>query len=490
MALLLLLRPARLAAEGQCTCACCQTAYRPPSLQVMNTEFMCSPVPENSEPTGEPPPQCGEQCVPDPEKTTIQADEGEGLLYARFCMMNCMPSSEELGAFCKDLPEEMREEGATEGGNGEDWASFVNSSAPAIPPAETNPDGNPVTSESEPEREESQAADELAKEEAEASKAAEDAVYQKAAELAAQVKARESGAMVAKAQGEDAKAKALEARAAAAEVKSAGTLANATEYLRTARREASMANDAKAQLSGSAVEAAVYARNAERAAAKAQAELQEILDAPMAAAKEAAKMAVVELRKKRDEWTTGYEKEAEPTRAPTLEVAELAAAPYYEAMSRAMEQRGKLEEEARRLNGIAGDLQSAARSAYRQAAIAQHAGNSQGARLMVDRSEELLLKSQMANDESQQEYARAEEINKGLAAYQEVASAAAARATALAPYRWMPPPPRIAGGPSPAPAMAPGPAPGAAPGAAPAPAASLLQRPVAATALRHHVRRL
>merc|ERR1740138_145994 len=137
----------------------------------MGTEFMCSPVPENTEPTGEPPPECGEQCYPDPEKSTVDAESGESIVYARFCLMNCMPSSDELGTFCKDLPADMKREAETEGGNGEDWASFVNSSAPVIPPAETNPDGNPVTSESEPEREASQAADELAKEEAEASKA-------------------------------------------------------------------------------------------------------------------------------------------------------------------------------------------------------------------------------------------------------------------------------------------------------------------------------
>merc|ERR1719191_842395 len=156
-------------------------------------------------------------------------------------------------------------------------------------------------------------------------------------------------------------AKGMEARAAAAEVKSAGTLANATEFLRTARNDADMANAAKAQLTGSAVTAAVYARNAERSALKAQQELQEIISAPMDAAREAAKMAVLELQRRRKEWIDGADANAAatPTQAPPLEVANLAAAPYYDAMQRAMERRSNLEQQARRLNAEARDLQNA-----------------------------------------------------------------------------------------------------------------------------------
>lgn len=461
-----------LKADAVCTCKCCQVSYRPPAMQVMGEETMCSPVPENSVPNDEPPPDCGEECMPDPAKPAVVSSVGGTVFYSRFCLSSCIPEEEKVGAFCQDLPESVAEEAASEGGNGKDWAALGNATAVVLPPAEMSPNGG-TPADGEPEQEAAEAGDEIAKEEAEAHMKAADKVK---AVLAAMEKKQveESGALVALSKGRWAMGKALEARAAAAEAKVAGTLTNATAFLRAATTDAHLATDARAKMSGSAVAAAIYARAARVSADRAKVEFQEILNAPKDAAAEAVKEAIRELENTTATWKKEAD-EASPTPQPVYEVANLAAAPYYAAMQRAIQRRDALEAQAHELNRQAEELQHGARTVWAQAAHFQHAGNTAVAYQLVDRAKDMMEKSQTSETQAEDAYHQAEAINVDLPSYQEAASAAAAHATALAPLRWMPPPSRVPEGLGPAlefnsaPAPAPGPAPG------PGPAALLLQ---------------
>merc|ERR1719203_1841769 len=177
--------------------------------------------------------------------------------------------------------------------------------------------------------------------------------------------------MVAQAQGRQATASGLEARAAKAEAKSAGILATSSKVLLSTRERAGLATLLKKHLVKLAEQASGYARDAEQASAKAEADLQEAMNAPQWAAMEAAKEAVAELQKSAKFLATdglnggGFElKDLDPTTPPpVMEPAQsIAMAPYYAAMQRAVDTRTTYDTEARKLAQEAVELRQAVRA--------------------------------------------------------------------------------------------------------------------------------
>eukprot|EP00397_Hematodinium_sp_SG-2012_P068227 GEMP01109634.1.p1 GENE.GEMP01109634.1~~GEMP01109634.1.p1 ORF type:complete len:174 (+),score=36.10 GEMP01109634.1:184-705(+) len=98
----------RIPAGQQCSCDCCATTDRPQG----ESGVMCAQSFSSTK-------QCSVTECEDLEDIVLAANAGL-VAYARFCLVNCCPSSSDHGSVCIKLTSAMTDDAETRGGNGND----------------------------------------------------------------------------------------------------------------------------------------------------------------------------------------------------------------------------------------------------------------------------------------------------------------------------------------------------------------------------------
>jgi hypothetical protein len=358
--------------------------------------------------------------------------------YTRYCLLTCLPATQDLGGQCRKVTTEEQAKLLTSGGNGKDPATILAPLEEQTPEELKDPDAPPEP----PQLQDAQAMKEA--DDKDASDAA--AKVEKDAGVKVEVKKlKETGALVAEASGKNAFAAGLEARLTEAEAGSAQSLALSNGDMEAAKSSTLMVTAAKAQVQAAEVRAAVYARSAAKAAARAQEELQEIKDMPKKAAKmaadEARKIIQGEINEAANNLAIVKSRLAPPgLPVPLAEAAVRAAQPYYSVMNKAIGMGNIYEAQAHSLQDQAEDLQQQSRTIASQAVAYQAAGRGDMASQLMAQARTMLNTAVAKDAQAQKDYAVAEGVRKQVPNYQANAALASARATAIANPGMQPPP--------------------------------------------------
>lgn len=428
------------AGTPSCSCDCCKVTARSATQQIAGQQFSCT-LDVSTPNSGED--QCPETCAnTDLTSTVVTSDDGP-IQYARYCLLTCLPQSQDLGSTCRKVTTEEQAKLLTSGGNGRDPASILAPISAPAPEELKDPDAPP---------EPPQLADAAAVKEAN-DKAAADAAG--AAEKAAGVKAeaekiKETGAMVAHAAGKSAIAAGLEARLTEAEASSGQWLAMSNGDMEAAKSSTLMVTAAKAQVQAAEVRAKVYAASAAKAAARAEAEMKEIKDMPRKAAQlaadEAKRIVQGEINEAASNLLWVKSRLAGPALpVPLAEAAVRAAAPYYNVMNKAIAMGNLYEANAHNLQDQAQSLQEQSRTVASQAVGYQQAGYGDMAKKLMAQAKGMLNEAQSKDAAARKDYEVAEGVRKSVPNYQANAALASARATTLANPAGQPPPARPPG---------------------------------------------
>jgi len=419
-----------------CSCDCCKVTPRSATQQVGGQTVQCTlEAPDN---TGTQNSMCPTTCANTDLTATVVTSDSGPMEYTRYCLLTCLPQTQNIGSVCRKVTTEEQADLLTSGGNGKDPASIVVPVTEA-PPEELKDENAPPEA---PQLSDAQAVKEAN------DKAASEAAG--AAEKAAGVKVeakkiKETGAMVAQAAGKQAVAAGIEARLTEAEASSAQFLAMSNEDLEAAKSSTLMVTAAKVQVQAAEVRAAVYARSAAKAAARAQAELQEIKDLPKKAAALAAKEAKAIVQGEINEAASNLlwvkSRLAGPgLPVPLAEAAVRAAKPYYNIMNKAISMGNLYEAQAHTLQDAAQSLQEQSRTTASQAVAYQQAGYGDMAAKLMAQAKGMLNEAVAKDAQAKKDFAVAEGVRKQVPNYQANAALASARATSIANPGGQPPP--------------------------------------------------
>jgi len=419
-----------------CSCDCCQVTARSATQQIAGQTTGCTVDPMGNA-------NCPEVCAnTDLTATVVTSDDGP-MQYSRYCLLTCLPQSQEIGSTCRAVTNEEQAKLLTSGGNGKDPAVILTPVTEAPPEELKDPDAPP---------EPPQLADAAAMKEANDKDAADAAgKAEKDAGLKVEAKKiKETGAMVAQAAGKQAVAAGIEARLTEAEASSAQWLSMSNEDMEAAKSSTLMVTAAKAQVQAAEVRAAVYARSAAKAAARAEAEMKEIKDMPrkaaQLAAQEAKRIVQGEINEAASNLAIVKARLAPPgLPVPLAEAAVRAAAPYYSVMNKAIAMGNLYEQSAHTLQDSAQSLQEQSRSTASQAVAYQQAGYGDMASKLMAQAKGMLNEAQAKDAQAAKDFSVAEGVRKNVPNYQANAAAASARATALANPGGQPPPARPPG---------------------------------------------
>jgi len=425
-----------------CSCACCHTAYRPPSMQILAAKTMCV---VNIGPGR----ACDDQCQVG-DMNTVSASTDNGLLEtSRYCLMDCLPKSDQVGSDCAELSEGKVKRLMTEDGNGDDPAKLL------APPRRDLPQKLELDDEAARLAQATAATGGKPDQNAEMKEALRDLL---GGDYYAQGGNVDWAAVsqLADAAGKRAYAAALDARSARVEAGTAISVTNSSSDLRQSLLNAKAANDAKAKLRSASVRAAIYAKTAIAAERQALAEVLEIRAAPKKIAQEAATWAVKTLKNSAGQLQSVSDDPALPTGPPPLtEAAARIQQPFQDAMQRTVAAQQNYQAEAHQLSDRARDLQTHAKSLAGQAVVYQSKGEAAVAKTMMEQANSMLNEAEAAGEKAHETYRMAEDLSKGVGTYDTYAKMAGARASVLTRQRWMPPAvPKLAGAPGPAPAPA------------------------------------
>lgn len=393
---------------------------------------------------------CEEQCEVGDMNTLFASTDNGALESSRFCMMDCVPTSNKVGESCYELTQRMTSKLLSSDGNGKDPATLLQPEPQRLP--------RELLSEKKLLFPSDRAADLDALRTTDPEALARMLGNLRGGRSAADFKAVLD---LAEAAGKRAFAAALDARTARVETGSAISLVNSTSDFRKATFNSEMANDADTKLKAAEVRAKVYARSAAEAYERALKDVEEMKEAPAIIAQEVATFAVNKLKRQAAMLlSAGKAQEAElaTTEPPLTEAAALAMAPYQAAEQRAVTARSMYETQAHQLSEQAEGLQKDARRLRSEAFKYNENGQREVAQQMVAQAQGMLDRATQVDAQAQSDYAQAQGLSHGSRAYGEYASMAGARATALSRQWWMPPAvPQPPGAPGPAPAPAPPP---------------------------------
>lgn len=477
-----------LRAEAACDCDCCTAVNKPP---IQGDGLMCAPAVGGAPPKQDDPnagsdgtgdairstalsatdvltaatSSCPDQCqkVQDDAAVTASATAAvvessgiagestpEVMMYASYCLAECVASSQEAGDVCIAIEEAPAEVLAAAGSSTTPQPLQVGDVVPTqVPSAADRAKENLEARMPEPQldaptdsasQEAPTAEDEPLKEEAAA-------VAQAAAAAATTTAAPtpDTGALVAEASGRLATASALEARAAKAEVQGARYMANSSFSLASAKSSVVFIRKAKAEIAASAVRAAIYAASAKKSAELAKAELAEMERIPLEAADFAA-----------DEAAQGFWAEANATALKIAQeeammqgppppsaagpAAVRAAAPYAKAMDVMLDSRTSYDSQARLWAAQSQALYANAQQRHAQAHELQSSGHTDAAQQAFEAAKKTLNEAVGMDTKAQEVRAKAEQADAALPSLMDSAAFAANQAGELASVRWMPPP--------------------------------------------------
>jgi len=441
---------AQLPAAGgvqPCDCRCCSTAWRPPSMQVNGADTMCI---LNS--TGDFGGTCEEQCQVGNMNTVFASTDNGVLESSRFCLLDCLPVTRQIGGLCRELSERIVKKLMTSDGNGDDPATLLKPTRNRRLPDELTLEHERAVKIKEVEQ-----------------PAQEDDI--EAAALAAMNSAgnlRGSGtpefdavAKLAEAAGKRAFAAAMDARSGRVETGSGISVVKTTSDFRQAKLNGKMANNAKARLDAAAIRAKIYAQSAVASEKRSLQEIQDMKAAPEKIAQEVATYAITRLKREAAWYVYEARKEEDMLRQHkppgfTNEGAK-AAAPWYAAEQRAISARATFQSQAQQLSDRASELQQQARTTAGQAVQYREAGNGKAAEKLMEQAQAMLDQAAQDSTQARKDFDQAQTLNHGLESYEVNAEYAGQRASAMAHARWMPPavPNLAAAAPGPAPALSP-----------------------------------
>lgn len=424
--------------QGQaCDCNCCalQAQLMAPEVDP-GTSAQCMVTSE-----------CPETCYESPQ-TAMVTDANNYLMdYNRFCVYSCTSGAMSLGAVCTPITMRERLQMQTFGGNARLRARLgLPGTLKAMPPAMQDPD---------PPIEKPQLMDALAVQQLLAQQALA-ASLQTGTLGAAGLRGtigmarldNETGVLVAEAAGKQALAAGLEARAAKAEAETARLAANASDSLLMARSGAKLEAEAQAQVAAAAIRAAVYKNSTNRSLHEIQVLLADMSKIPDLVYEKATGEALDRLHEEVYKTTAKLASlqsvlsPAEP--APIPEAASRAAAPYYDAMQKAMSVSSVYDSTARDAHKRAQDEVRQSRQLSEQAVAYQGSGYPDMAKELMAQAQALITDAQAQEAKAQEYHGVANTVYKKASSYQANADAAAARAAALANPPGQPPPPRPA----------------------------------------------
>jgi len=421
---------------GDCSCDCCQVTPRNDANQIGGQITQCTLEAVDS--NGEQSSTCPQTCAnTDLTSTVVTSDEGT-MEYPRYCLLTCLPQSEEIGSVCRKVTTDEQARLLTEGGNGQDPATLVAPVTVAPPEELKDPNAPP---------EPPQLSDAKAVKEANDKASAEAAgVAEKEAGIKVEAKKiKETNEIVAQAAGKQAVAAGMEARLTEAEAATAQSLAISNEDMEAAKSSTLMITAAKVQVQAAEVRAAIYARSAAKAAARAEAELKEIQDLPRKAAQMAADEAKAIVQKEINDaqsnllWVKSRQA-GPPLPVPLAEAAVRAAKPYYDIMNKAIASGNLYEQQAHALQDAAQSLQEQSRTTASQAVAYQQAGYGDMASKLIAQAKGMLNEAVAKDAQAKKDFAVAEGVRKSVPNYQANAALASARATAIANPGGQPPP--------------------------------------------------
>lgn len=424
------------AGTPDCSCDCCQVTPRSGAQQVNGASVQCTlePADSNGQQSATCPGHCGNT---DLTSTVVTSDTGL-MEYARYCLLTCLPQTQELGSICRKVTTEEQAQLLTDGGNGKDPASIVAPVTGAPPEELKDPEAPP---------EPPQLSDAQAVKDAN-DKASADAAGQAEKSAGIKVEAKkikETNEIVAQAAGKQAVAAGMEARLTEAEAASAQALAMSNEDMEAAKSSTLMVTASKVQVQAAEVRAAVYARSAAKAAARAEAELKEIQDLPRKAAQLAADEAKAIVQKEINDAQTNLlwvksRQAGPPLPVPLAEAAVRAAKPYYDIMNKAIASGNLYEQSAHTLQDAAQSLQEQSRATASQAVAYQQAGYGDMAAKLITQAKSMLNEAVAKDAQAKKDFAIAEGVRKSVPNYQANAALASARATSIANPAGQPPP--------------------------------------------------
>lgn len=379
-----------------CDCGCCLVSNRPPSQEINGVNAMCAK--DSSEA------RCpAEQCQAD-STTGVITSSGAAVDYGRFCFLTCRPpDAAHFGDLCVDLTNDQLEAVRTSGGNGMDLAAL-------------NPD--PAASGLD-------------------------------AATSSEVTGRSAGGDAAdgdaqNASGDEEESEEEKGRrtlAAASEARSARSAMEAQRALTEAEKAESTTYDtARTNLSEVATlrsikaQTQMHRRAAHEARKRTQAALRDIENAPRDAAvavAQEAKAIMEQAAVAAEAKAKTLELKFNPPPTYTAEAAQRAAAPYNQAMSRAMGMQNIYSAKAQELSGTAEQLQNNAKQLAADASAYRSVGDPNAA-AMAAKADNMIREATGLNGEAQTNQQVAEQINQSIPAYQISASAASARAASLA----------------------------------------------------------
>jgi len=390
---------------------------------------------------------------------TVFASTDNGVLESsRFCLMDCLPASRQIGGLCHELSERIVKKLLTSDGNGDDPATLLTPTRNRRLPEQLGLDDDRSASRS------------VKKPREGAEPPAQEDNIDAAVLAAMSGNLRGSGpdfaavATLAEAAGKRAFAAAMDARSSRVETGSGISVVKTTSDFRQAKLNGKMANDAKARLEASAIRARIYAQSAAASEKRSLQEMEDMKNAPEKIAQEVVEYAVTRLKREAAWYVYEARKEEDMLRQHkqpgfTSEGAK-AAAPWYAAEQHAITARDTLRSQAQQLSDRARELQQQSRTTAAQAVQYRQAGNGKVAEKLMAQAQDMLDQASQNTAQGRKDFDKAQELNHGLESYEVNAEYAGQYASAMAHARWMPPAvPSLGGaagpGPAPAPTLSP-----------------------------------